>query len=106
MPKTRVTRYASAVPPATRSETAPPLVFGMLSGGAVLGGFFMVTDPVSAPKTKGAQWMYGMLIAVSTNVIRTFSLFAGGLMFSILLGNMFASLMDHGVKAFQSRRTA
>ena len=81
----------------------PTLWYGILSGGAVLGGFFMVTDPVSAPKTKGAQWMYGSLIALSTNVIRSFSLFAGGLMFSILLGNMFASLMDHGVKRFQNR---
>jgi len=53
-------------------ELAPDLMFGMLSGGAFLGGFFMVTDPVSAPKTKGAQWMYGSLIAVSTNIIRTF----------------------------------
>ena len=77
------------------------LFYGVLSGGAVLGGFFMVTDPVSAPKTNGAQWMYGSLIAISTNIIRSFSLFAGGLMFSILLGNMFASLMDHGVKTFR-----
>jgi len=81
----------------------PGLVYGMLSGGAVLGGFFMVTDPVSAPKTQGAQWMYGSLIAILTNIIRSFSLFAGGLMFSILLGNMFASLMDRGVKAYQAR---
>ena len=84
-------------------DVAPDLLYGMLSGGAVLGGFFMVTDPVSAPKTRGAQWMYGSLIAISTNVIRTFSLFAGGLMFSILIGNMFAPLMDHGVKSLQSR---
>ena len=63
----------------------------------------MVTDPVSAPKTQGAQWMYGALIAVLTNIIRSYSLFAGGLMFSILLGNMFGPLMDHGVKAWQLR---
>jgi Na+-transporting NADH:ubiquinone oxidoreductase subunit B len=85
-------------------DMASGLLYGVLSGGAVLGGFFMVTDPVSAPKTKGAQWMYGALIAISTNIIRTFSLFAGGLMFSILLGNMFASLMDHGVKQLQKRK--
>jgi Na+-transporting NADH:ubiquinone oxidoreductase subunit B len=84
-------------------QLVPGLVYGMLSGGAVLGGFFMVTDPVSAPKTQGAQWMYGSLIAILTNIIRSFSLFAGGLMFSILLGNMFASLMDRGVKAYQAR---
>jgi Na+-transporting NADH:ubiquinone oxidoreductase subunit B len=84
----------------------PGILYGLLSGGAILGGFFMVTDPVSAPKTKGAQWLYSALIAISTNIIRTFSLFAGGLMFSILIGNMFAPLLDHGVTQFQNRRKA
>ena len=90
----------------TVPDLAPPLVYGMLSGGAVLGGFFMVTDPISAPTTNGAQWLYGALIAISTNIIRTFSLFAGGLMFSILIGNMFAPLMDHGVKQFQKGKSS
>lgn len=82
----------------------PDLFYGFFSGGAVLGGFFMVTDPVSATKTKGGQWIYGFLIALSTNIIRSFSLFAGGLMFSILVGNMFASAIDYGVKQVQNRR--
>jgi Na+-transporting NADH:ubiquinone oxidoreductase subunit B len=83
--------------------TAPNPLYALLTGGAVLGGFFMVTDPVSAPKTHPAQWIYGGLIAVFTVLIRTFSLFAGGLMFSILLGNMFASLIDHGVRTIQTK---
>jgi len=80
------------------------LIPGMLSGGALLGGFFMVTDPVSATKTNTGQWIYASLIALSTSIIRTFSLFAGGLMFSILLGNMFGPLIDYAVKASGSRR--
>ncbi|HHS14478.1 MAG TPA: RnfABCDGE type electron transport complex subunit D [bacterium] len=78
-------------------DLVPGLFYGILSGGAILGGFFMVTDPVSGAKTKGGQWIYGGLIALSTNIIRSFSLFAGGLMFSILLGNMFAPLIDTAV---------
>jgi len=85
---------------------APGLLYGILSGGAFLGGFFMVTDPVTAPKTKGGQYIYGSLIALSTNIIRTFSLFAGGLMFSILIGNMFSPLIDHGMRQIQKRRKA
>ena len=85
-------------------ERVPELLYGIFSGGAVLGGFFMVTDPISAPRTKGAQWVYGALIAFLTNIIRSFSLFAGGLMFSILLGNMFAPLMDHIVRQRQKRK--
>lgn len=79
-------------------------VFALFSGGAVLGGFFMVTDPVSAVKTQKAQWFYSGLIAVLTVLIRTYSLFAGGLMFSILLGNMFGPLMDVAVRSYESRR--
>jgi len=84
----------------------PGLLYGMLSGGTILGGFFMVTDPVTAPKTKGGQYVYGSLIAFSTNIIRTFSLFAGGLMFSILIGNMFSPLIDHGMRQIKKRRKA
>lgn len=78
-------------------------VFALFSGGAVLGGFFMVTDPVSAVKTQKAQWLYSGLIAVLTVLIRTYSLFSGGLMFSILLGNMFGPLMDIGVRYLEKR---
>lgn len=80
-------------------------IFALFSGGAILGGFFMVTDPVSAVKTQKARWFYSGLIAVLTVLIRSYSLFAGGLMFSILLGNMFGPLMDVGVRAFESRRS-
>jgi len=81
-------------------------IFALFSGGAVLGGFFMVTDPVSAVKTQKAQWFYSGLIAILTVLIRTYSLFAGGLMFSILLGNMFGPLMDTAVRSLEKRRAA
>jgi Na+-transporting NADH:ubiquinone oxidoreductase subunit B len=79
-----------------------PAVFG---GGFLLGAFFMATDPISSPKTEAGRIFYGILIAVATLVIRNFSIFNGGMMFAILLGNMFAPIMDYGVKAFQERRT-
>jgi Na+-transporting NADH:ubiquinone oxidoreductase subunit B len=37
-------------------------------------------------------------------VIRNFSIFNGGLMFSILLGNMFAPILDYAVKAYQDKQ--
>ena len=43
---------------------APPL-FTLLSGGYLFGAIFMVTDPVSAPKNKLAQWIAGSLVASS-----------------------------------------
>jgi Na+-transporting NADH:ubiquinone oxidoreductase subunit B len=78
----------------------------LLGGGFLFGAFFMATDPVSSPRTEWGKIYYGILIAVCTVVIRNFSIFNGGLMFSILLGNMFAPIIDYGVKAWQDRRKA
>ncbi len=78
-----------------------PAVFG---GGFLLGAFFMATDPVSSPRTELGRLYYGILIAVATLVIRNFSIFNGGLMFAILLGNMFAPIIDYGAQSWQGRR--
>jgi Na+-transporting NADH:ubiquinone oxidoreductase subunit B len=76
----------------------------VMGGGFLFGAFFMVTDPVSAPKTEPARLLYGMLIATSTMVIRNFSIFNGGLMFSILIGNMFSPTLDNIVRYFQNKK--
>ena len=75
----------------------------VLGGGFLFGAFFMATDPVSSPRTEPGRIAYGIIIALCTLVIRNFSIFNGGLMFSILLGNMFAPIIDVGVKAWQDR---
>ena len=77
----------------------------MLGGGFLFGAFFMATDPISAPRTEPAKISYGILIAVCAIVIRNFSIFNGGLMFSILIGNMFAPILDHAVKAYKVTKT-
>ncbi|MCU0645586.1 MAG: RnfABCDGE type electron transport complex subunit D [bacterium] len=84
----------------------PNPLFGILAGSAILGGFFIVTDPISAPKTDIARYIYGSLIAIFTIVIKTFALFSGGLFFGVLLGNMFGPLIDYYVKNYQARRKA
>jgi Na+-transporting NADH:ubiquinone oxidoreductase subunit B len=66
----------------------------------------MATDPVSAPRTDTARIFYGILIGVLTMVIRNFSIFNGGLMFSILIGNMFAPILDYAVRAYRSSKSA
>lgn len=76
----------------------------VLGGGFLFGAFFMATDPISSPRTHWGRIYYGIIIAVSTTVIRNFSIFNGGLMFSILLGNMFAPIIDHGVNSFGAWR--
>lgn len=92
--------YWFGVPPV---EGAWPAVLG---GGFLFGAFYMATDPVSSPKTKEARIAYGALIGILTVVIRNFSIFNGGLMFAILIGNMFAPIMDHAVKQLKAKPAA
>ncbi|MCP4261645.1 MAG: RnfABCDGE type electron transport complex subunit D [Planctomycetes bacterium] len=78
----------------------------VLGGGFLFGAFFMATDPVSAPRTEPAKVIYAILIGIFATIIRNFSIFNGGLMFSILIGNMFAPILDYTVKAYKSRKAA
>ena len=82
----------------------PGALPAVLGGGFLFGAFFMVTDPVSSPSTQPGRIAYAVLIAVCTLVIRNFSIFNGGLMFSILLGNMFAPIMDHAAREMNKRK--
>jgi Na+-transporting NADH:ubiquinone oxidoreductase subunit B len=83
-------------------EPVPGALPAVLGGGFLFGAFFMATDPISAPRTKEAKVIYGILIGTSTTIIRNFSIFNGGLMFSILIGNMFAPILDHAAKAYKA----
>ena len=73
---------------------APPL-FQILSGGLLLGAFFMLTDPVTSPFTKSGKWAGGILFGFLVVLIRGLSGYVEGVMFSILLVNVFAPLIDH-----------
>lgn len=75
------------------TKFAPPL-FQILSGGLLLGAFFMATDPVTSPFTKSGRWISGVLLGVLTVLIRGLSGYVEGVMFSILLVNAFTPLID------------
>ncbi|MBM4103974.1 MAG: RnfABCDGE type electron transport complex subunit D [Planctomycetes bacterium] len=81
-----------------------PGLSAVLGGGFLLGAFFMATDPVSSPRTEQAKIAYAIIICISTVVIRNFSIFNGGLMFSILIGNMFAPIFDYAVKEYWPKK--
>lgn len=75
----------------------------LLAGGLMLGAFFMATDPVTGPVNHGAKWVYGALIGVSVALIRNLTGYVEGVMFAILLGNIFAPVID---ELFIRRRLA
>lgn len=74
------------------SELVPHLA--LVSGSLLYVVVFMTTDPVSAPNKPGSQWLYGVIIGGTTVLIRVFAGFPEGTSFGILLGNVFASLLD------------
>ena len=66
----------------------------LLTGGLVLGVFFIVTDPISAAKTSLGSWVYGISVGAITVLVRVFGSFAEGFMFAILIGNMLGCFVD------------
>ncbi|MCE5251745.1 RnfABCDGE type electron transport complex subunit D [bacterium] len=82
---------------------ASPL-FHLAGGGLLFGAFYMVTDPVSSPFTSIGKWIYGGLIGAVTIVIRNLSGFPEGMMFAILLLNMFAPVIDDAVLAMKYKK--
>lgn len=84
--------------------SVPDPINGILMGGFLFGTVFMATDPISAAKTSTGKWLYGIIIGVVTVIIRGFALFAGGVMFAILIGNTFAPIIDYCVNAVKKRK--
>jgi Na+-transporting NADH:ubiquinone oxidoreductase subunit B len=84
--------------------TAADPLFSILSGGFIFGTVYMVTDPVSSPKTDTARIIYGAAIGIITAVIRIFGLFAEGMMFAILIANMFVPLLERTLKDMKARK--
>ena len=71
-----------------------PAHIQLLSGGLLLGAFFMATDPVTGPFTKSGRWIAGLLLGILTVLIRNFSGYVEGVMFSILMVNALSPLID------------
>jgi electron transport complex protein RnfD len=65
---------------------APPW-FHLFSGGAMLGAFFIATDPVSAATTPRGRLVYGAGIGVMIYALRTWGGYPDGVAFSVLLMN-------------------
>ncbi len=81
---------------------APP-VFQVLTGGLLFGAMFMATDPVTSPFTRVGKYSFGILCGILTVLIRSFSGYVEGVMFSIVIMNALAPLIDHIVLMLKYR---
>lgn len=95
---------SSILHPILPDRFAPPL-FQLLSGGLLFGAMFMATDPVTSAITILGKWIYGFLLGVVTVIIRGLSGYTEGVMFAIILMNIFAPLIDSCVLHIRARWT-
>ncbi len=75
-----------------------PALFHLLSGGLIIGAFFMATDPVTSPITKKGRWVFGIGCGIVTMVIRLWGGLPEGVMYSILLMNALTPLINRFTK--------
>lgn len=85
-------------------QAVPPVLFTLFSGGLMYAAVFMVTDPISAPRNKISQWIYGGMIGMLIVFFRYKAIFAGGVGFAILMGNMFSPSLDLWIKRIKARK--
>lgn len=63
-------------------------LFHLLTGASMLGAFFIVTEPVSGPKSLRARLMFGAGVGLLTYLIRTWGGYPDGVAFAVLLMNL------------------
>ncbi len=69
-------------------------LFHLLSGGLMLGAFFMATDYVTSPLTAKGRIIFGIGCGVLTTLIRLWGGYPEGVSYSILLMNIATPLID------------
>jgi electron transport complex protein RnfD len=73
-------------------------LFHLLTGGLILGAFFMATDMVSSPMSAKGMIVYGIGCGVITMAIRLWGGYPEGVSFAILIMNAFAPVINKGFK--------
>lgn len=74
--------------------TATPL-FHLLSGGTMIGAFFIATDPITAATTIKGRLIFGAGVGLLTYIIRVWGGYPDGIAFAVLLMNMLTPLIDY-----------
>jgi len=73
-------------------------IFHILSGGLILGAFFMATDYVTSPLTKKGKIVFGICCGILTVIIRLKGSYPEGVCYSILFMNAAVPIIDRFTK--------
>ena len=66
----------------------------LCGGGLMLGAWFMATDYVTSPITKGGQIVYGVCLGLFTGLFRLFGGSAEGVSYAIIISNLLVPLIE------------
>lgn len=69
-------------------------LYQMVSGGLLIGAFFMATDYSTSPTTKKGKFIFGIGCGLLTVLIRVYGSFPEGVSFAILLMNIITPLIN------------
>lgn len=75
-----------------------PVSFHLFGGAAMLGAFFIATDPVTAATSNKGRLIYGAGIGILIYIIRTWGGYPDAIAFSVLLMNMAVPIIDYYYK--------
>jgi len=73
-------------------------LFHLLSGGLMLGAFFIATDPVTSPVSSMGKIVFGAGCGLLLFIIRNWGGYPEGMAFAVLLMNAATPLIDHYIK--------
>lgn len=66
----------------------------LVSDGLLFGVCFLACDPGSSPQNRYAKFLYGVLVGTCVVLMRSFSNYTEAMMSAILMGNLFAPMLD------------
>ncbi|MBM4311495.1 MAG: RnfABCDGE type electron transport complex subunit D [Deltaproteobacteria bacterium] len=69
-------------------------LFHLCAGGAMLGAFFMATDPVTSPLSPAGRIIFGCGAGIITMVIRLYGAYPEGVCYALLIMNSLSPLID------------
>lgn len=74
--------------------TASFLLGQLLSGGLLVGAFFMATDYVTSPITAKGQVVFALILGLLTALFRTLGSTAEGVSYAIIIGNLLVPIIE------------
>ena len=77
------------------SNSGGHVLLHLLSGGTMLGAFFIITDPVSSATSNQGRLIYGACIGVLIYIIRVWGNYPDAVAFAVLLMNFAAPFIDY-----------